>query len=100
MRADRHSAEGRTALGVPLSHIGAAMADGRVPPEVLRQVDAELAAEVERLNKARADIATILRDGAPADTPAGFESVAPRLSVGGLPAALHDASAARSPGLP
>ncbi|WP_229068542.1 MerR family transcriptional regulator [Actinoplanes sp. DH11] len=67
-------------LGVPLSHVGAAMADGQVPPEVLREVDAELAAEVERLNKARADIAVILRDGAPADAPAGFESVAPRLS--------------------
>jgi DNA-binding transcriptional MerR regulator len=68
------------ALGVPLSHIGAAMADGKVPPEVLREVDAELAAEIDRLNRARADIAAILRDGAPADTPAGFESVAPRLS--------------------
>ncbi|MFF5075497.1 MerR family transcriptional regulator [Actinoplanes sp. NPDC000266] len=68
------------ALGVPLSHIGAAMSDGQVPPEVLREVDAELSAEIDRLNKARADIAVILRDGAPADTPAGFESVAPRLS--------------------
>ncbi len=67
-------------LGVPLSHIGAAMADGQVPPEVLRQVDAELAAEIERLTKARADIAVILRDGAPADAPEGFESVASRLS--------------------
>jgi hypothetical protein len=54
---------------------------GDVPPEVLRQVDAQLAAEIERLSKARADIAVILRDGAPADTPAGFESVAPRLST-------------------
>ncbi|MEV4343298.1 MerR family transcriptional regulator [Actinoplanes sp. NPDC049596] len=68
------------ALGVPLSHIGAAMADGQVPPEVLREVDAELEAEIERLTKARADIAAILRDGAPADVPEGFESVAPRLS--------------------
>ncbi|MEU4420324.1 MerR family transcriptional regulator [Actinoplanes sp. NPDC024001] len=67
-------------LGVPLSRVGAAMSEGQVPPEVLREVDAELAAEVERLNKARADIAVILRDGAPADAPAGFESVAPRLS--------------------
>ncbi|MEU4690562.1 MerR family transcriptional regulator [Actinoplanes sp. NPDC023714] len=68
------------ALGVPLSRIGAAMADGQVPAEVLREVDAELAAEIERLTKARADIAAILRDGAPADTPEGFESVGPRLS--------------------
>jgi hypothetical protein len=46
----------------------------------LRQVDAQLATEIERLSKARSDIAVILRDGAPADAPAGFESVAPRLS--------------------
>lgn len=68
-------------LGVPLSEIGVARTNGDVPPEVLRQVDAQLAAEIERLNRARSDIAVILRDGAPADTPAGFESVAPRLSA-------------------
>jgi len=67
-------------LGVPLSEIGVARTNGDVPPEVLRQVDAQLAGEIERLNKARSDIAVILRDGAPADAPAGFESVAPRLS--------------------
>lgn len=67
-------------LGVPLSEIGVARSNGDVPPEVLRQVDAQLAAEMERLHAARADIAVLLRDGAPADTPAGFESVASRLS--------------------
>ncbi|MCA2211666.1 helix-turn-helix domain-containing protein [Jidongwangia harbinensis] len=67
-------------LGVPLSEIGVARTNGDVPPEVLRQVDAQLAAEIERLSKARSDIAVILRDGAPADAPAGFASVAPRLS--------------------
>ncbi|WP_202805722.1 hypothetical protein [Actinopolymorpha alba] len=35
---------------------------------------------IEHLQKARADIAAILRDQAPADVPAGFESVASRLS--------------------
>ncbi|MFI5933869.1 MerR family transcriptional regulator [Actinoplanes sp. NPDC051494] len=68
-------------LGVPLSEISTARLTGDVPPEVLRQVDAQLAAEIQRLSKARTDIAVILRDGAPADTPAGFESVAPRLST-------------------
>ncbi|MDP9796113.1 DNA-binding transcriptional MerR regulator [Catenuloplanes nepalensis] len=67
-------------LGVPLSEIGVARSNGDVPPEVLRRVDAQLAAEVERLQKARADIAVILRDGAPADAPAGFESSASRMS--------------------
>ncbi|WP_250004854.1 MerR family transcriptional regulator [Actinoplanes sp. M2I2] len=68
-------------LGVPLSDVGMAQPAGDVPPEVLRQVDAQLAAEIERLSSARSDIAAILRDGAPADTPAGFESVVPRLSA-------------------
>ncbi|MFG1926453.1 MerR family transcriptional regulator [Cryptosporangium sp. NPDC048952] len=69
-------------LGVPLSEISSArLRDSDVPPEVLRRVDAELAAEVERLNKARADIAAVLRDGAPADAPAGFGSIARRLSA-------------------
>ncbi|BCB75208.1 MerR family transcriptional regulator [Phytohabitans flavus] len=68
-------------LGVSLSQIGAVGSDGDIPPEVLRQVDADLSAEVERLRRARADIAVILRDGAPAHAPAGFESVARRLSA-------------------
>ncbi|GAB7042478.1 MerR family transcriptional regulator [Catenuloplanes niger JCM 9533] len=68
-------------LGVPLSEIGAARSNGDVPPEVLRQVDAQLEAEIARLQKARDDIAVVLRDGVPADTPAGFESAAPRLSA-------------------
>jgi DNA-binding transcriptional MerR regulator len=68
-------------LGVPLSEVGVARTNGDVPPEVLRQVDAQLAAEIERLHKARSDIAVILRDGVPADAPAGFESVAGRLSA-------------------
>ncbi|GAA0275286.1 MerR family transcriptional regulator [Cryptosporangium japonicum] len=69
-------------LGVPLSDITAArVSDRSVPPEVLRRVDTELAAEIERLRKAREDIATVLHEGAPPDTPAGFESVAGRLSA-------------------
>ncbi|MBE1489258.1 helix-turn-helix domain-containing protein [Plantactinospora soyae] len=68
-------------LGVPLSQIGAVGSDGDIAPEVLRQVDADLSAEVQRLRRARSDIALILRDGAPANAPAGFESVAQRLSA-------------------
>ncbi|MFC7531691.1 MerR family transcriptional regulator [Actinoplanes sp. GCM10030250] len=63
-------------LGVPLAWIGEAGADGNLSPEALRQVDAKLVAEIERLVRSRSDIAAILRDGAAADTPAGFESVA------------------------
>ena len=44
------------------------------------EVDAELAARIEGKQRARSDIAAVLRDSAPADTPAGFESGASRLS--------------------
>jgi len=64
-------------LGVPLSQVGAG---GESMSDALREVDAELAASIERLQQARTDIAAILRDGAPADAPAGFESVASHLS--------------------
>jgi hypothetical protein len=69
-----------TELGVPLSRITEAGPEGDVDRDALRQVDAQLAADIERLQKARSDIATILRDDVPADTPPGFESVASRLS--------------------
>ncbi|MEV6868753.1 MerR family transcriptional regulator [Streptosporangium subroseum] len=67
-------------LGVPLSQIGEVGAGGDGTPDALRQLDAELAAHIERLQRARFDIAAILRDSASADVPAGFESVASRLS--------------------
>jgi DNA-binding transcriptional MerR regulator len=67
-------------LGVPLTRIKALTADGDGSPEALRQVDTEHAAAIERLAKAREDIATILREKAPPDSPPGFESVAARLS--------------------
>ena len=43
-------------------------------------MDSELQAKIERLQRARADIAAIIRESAPADSPAGFASVAARLS--------------------
>ncbi|MFE3142826.1 MerR family transcriptional regulator [Streptomyces scopuliridis] len=67
-------------LGVPLSQIGDVSADTDSTPGVLRNLDAELQRRIERLKKARTDIAAILRARAPADVPAGFESVASRLS--------------------
>jgi len=67
-------------LGVPLAQIGEVSAGADSTPDALRELDAELAARIERLEQARSDIAVILRDNAPADAPAGFESVASRLS--------------------
>ncbi|GAB2626813.1 transcriptional regulator, MerR family protein [Paractinoplanes abujensis] len=70
-------------LGVPLAQIAAVSSESDVGSQVLRQVDNDLAQQIERLRKVRSDIAAVLRDGAPADTPAGFASVAPRLSAAG-----------------
>lgn len=67
-------------LGVPLSEVARVDADGESMPDVLRELDAELAANITRLQQARADIAAILRDDAPADAPPGFASVASHLS--------------------
>lgn len=67
-------------LGVPLSQIGEVGAGSANRPDALLELDAELAASIERLAKARAGIAAILRGDAPADVPAGFESVASHLS--------------------
>lgn len=66
-------------LGLPLAQIGA-LDDGVRDQDLLREVDAELVASIERIQRARASIAAILREGAPLDGPAGFESVASRLS--------------------
>jgi DNA-binding transcriptional MerR regulator len=67
-------------LGVPLSQIGEVSPSTEITPDTLRDVDAGLAANIEDLQRARADIAAVLRDDAPADAPAGFASVASRLS--------------------
>lgn len=67
-------------LGVPLARIAEVSRGGERTPEMLRQLDADLAATVERIQRARADIAVILDQNAPADAPAGFASVASKLS--------------------
>ncbi|NJQ01292.1 MerR family transcriptional regulator [Streptomyces zingiberis] len=70
-----------TELGVPLSRIGeVGTGDRDTTADALRALDAELGATIERLQRARSGIAAILRDGAPADIPAGFEPMASRLS--------------------
>lgn len=67
-------------LGVPLSQIGDVASGADSTPEALRALDAELETTIARLQRARDDIATILREGSPADAPAGFESLATRLT--------------------
>jgi DNA-binding transcriptional MerR regulator len=67
-------------LGIPLSEVAGVLDGDDDSSDALRQLDAELAAGIERLERARGDIAAILRDSAPADGPAGFESVSSTLS--------------------
>ncbi len=67
-------------LGVPLARIATVTAGNDPVPEELARIDADLAAQIDRLQQARDDIAAILRAGAPADAPAGFEEVAARMS--------------------
>jgi DNA-binding transcriptional MerR regulator len=67
-------------LGVPLSQIRDVRAGADTTPQTMRELDAELAESIRRLEKARDDIAVILRDEIPVDTPAGFEPVAGKLS--------------------
>ncbi|WUR85861.1 MerR family transcriptional regulator [Streptomyces phaeochromogenes] len=54
-------------LGVPLAQISTAGADADRTPGVLRNLHAELQRHIERLKKARTDIAAILRAHAAAD---------------------------------
>lgn len=68
------------ALGVPLAEIKQVLSGVTSAEASLRTLDAELDAKVERLEKARKDIAAIRQHGAPADAPVGFESVAARMS--------------------
>lgn len=67
-------------LGVPLAQIAELGDDERATRETLRKLDENLASRIESLQQARDDISAILRDDAPADAPAGFVSVASRLS--------------------
>lgn len=75
-------------LGVPLSKFEAARRDSTGVRAELRQADADVAAEIERLCRTRSDIAAILEVRAPIDAPRGFETVAARLSESDL-ALIH-----------
>ena len=67
-------------LGVPLARIESMGRADENPVEAFRVLDAELASTIERLQRARAELALILRHSAPADLPPGFSAVADTLS--------------------
>lgn len=68
------------ALGVALAQVEAACTDSATLQAELRRVDANVAAEIQRLARARSEIATILSMRTPVDTPRGFEDVSTSLS--------------------
>ena len=67
-------------LSVPLSRIKQVCTRGEIARDDLLDVDIELHARIERLQRARDDIDTILTEDAPPDSPSGFASVASRMS--------------------
>lgn len=67
-------------LGVPLAKITDAVAGGQSTSTMLQEQSEQLTVRIERLQRARSDIAAILRHDAPSDAPLGFVSVASRLS--------------------
>jgi DNA-binding transcriptional MerR regulator len=69
-------------IGVPLVQIEAVgSSGGATPAEALLAIDADLAASIERLQRARAEIRAILDGSTATDVPAGFEDVASRLTA-------------------
>lgn len=67
-------------LGVPLSRVADMVTTSDMSTETLHEIDDELQAGIARLTKARERIAAILRERAAPDIPAGFETVAARMS--------------------
>ncbi|KJQ52699.1 MerR family transcriptional regulator [Microbacterium sp. SA39] len=67
-------------LGVPLAHVDVAAGHGIASHDELRELDERVVAEMERLQRARSDIAALLSVRAPVDTPRGFEAIAADLS--------------------
>ena len=68
-------------LGVPLARIATMGHADEDPAAALRVLDAELEATIQRLQRIRGEVATILQLGASAELPAGFISAAGDLSA-------------------
>ncbi|MFP7761426.1 MerR family transcriptional regulator [Marisediminicola sp. LYQ85] len=68
-------------LGVPLAQIESVAGGGETPTAALMSIDADLAATIERLQRARGEIRAILAGSTATDVPPGFEDIAGRLST-------------------
>lgn len=67
-------------LGMPLDRVESLGADGGDVGDALRMIDTELATSIERLQRARTELALMLGDPASLDVPLGFSTVADQLS--------------------
>ena len=67
-------------LGVPLAQIESVGFGGEPPAAALLAIDADLAASIERLQRARGEIQAILQGSSATDVPSGFEDLAGHLS--------------------
>ncbi|SOD60338.1 DNA-binding transcriptional regulator, MerR family [Streptomyces zhaozhouensis] len=67
-------------LGMSLSQIAALGHPDQRPDEAIRELDAELAATIDRLQRVREELASLLRHRAPMDVPNGFGEVADQLT--------------------
>ncbi|MCO8276696.1 MerR family transcriptional regulator [Actinoplanes sp. TRM 88003] len=70
-----------TELGFTLAQVAAIGDTEDHPAEAIDELDAELAATIERLRQARDELAVIRRRAVPPDLPAGFAAVDPGLSA-------------------
>ncbi|MGW2092178.1 MerR family transcriptional regulator [Promicromonospora sukumoe] len=68
-------------IGVPIAEIVRLDAGVGTSPEVLSDIDADLAETIERSERARAEIADMIEHGSVTDVATGFAGVAPRLSA-------------------
>ncbi|NAZ73971.1 MerR family transcriptional regulator [Kineococcus sp. T13] len=67
-------------VGVPIAELQQHGSGVGTSPRVLRQIDAELVATIERSRRARAEIEAMLHHDSTGEVPPGFEQVAQRLS--------------------
>ncbi len=69
-----------TQLDVPLAQIAAMGRGDAEPDDALRDLDADLAATIDRLHRVRAELASILRGQSSTDLPTGFGPLTVALS--------------------
>jgi DNA-binding transcriptional MerR regulator len=67
-------------IGVPIAQIERLDSGVGTSREVLAAIDTDLAETIERSQRARAEIAEMIRQGSITEVPTGFAKVAPRLS--------------------